>query len=274
MSRKKPVQPTNQKLDIKNQPSSHWINIWVHGTRLTPTFFYKQFFHVDRGLNKATDLDAKYHHREIAETLSAIDQYTYNVQSFYLFGWSGKLSFKKRKQASQELYKALNQLSNEYAATHGVRPKIRVITHSHGGNVALNMAHYAHENPEFSLEELVLLACPVQEQTQYLIENSYFKTIYSFYSTRDVLQVIDPQGIYFGEYESIDFDRSLFSQRRFPENSKLKQIEVRYHDRGILHIEFLLIKKLAGFIEHLPNVLQTVAKCPESHQTVILTDDD
>ncbi|MGE0009286.1 MAG: hypothetical protein AB7F19_01985 [Candidatus Babeliales bacterium] len=270
MSSKKTVQQTTIKLDQQNQTSSHWINVWVHGTRLTPKIFFKKFFHVTRGLHKATNLEPSYHHRAIAECLHTIDQDKFNLNNFYLFGWSGKLSFEKRKQAAQELCKELNQLITDYTLEHGVRPKVRVITHSHGGNVALNMALFAQNN-ELSLDELVLLACPVQEATQNLIKHSCFKAIYSLYSTRDVLQVIDPQGIYFGEYESIDFD-NLFSKRQFPQHPKLKQAEIQYNNRGILHVEFLLIEKLSGFIQHLPHILCMLASHHEADQKITLQD--
>lgn len=206
------------------------------------------------------------------------------MNSFYLFGWSGKLSVKERKQAAQELYKALCQLSDEYQSEHGVRPKLRIITHSHGGNVALNLANCATENPEFSLEELVLLACPVQEKTKKFIDHAIFKKIYALYSTKDLLQVADPQGIFQEEQKKDFFNRLWFSERTFPEHPKLKQAEVTYNGRGILHLEFLLTKKTepfddegglfnyAGLIEYLSLILQKLAMCPEQHQKIDLQD--
>lgn len=269
MGSKKTVQTSDTNLQATTEHSTDWINIWVHGTRLTPKVVFPHFFHVNQGLNKATDLDNSYHHRTIAQTLSDLDTKKFDLAHFYLFGWSGKLSFQKRKTAAKELYKALNTLVAEYTAQHGTRPKIRIITHSHGGNVALNLAQCA-TNHDFAIDELVLLACPVQEQTKQLIKHPFFKTIYSFYSTRDILQVIDPQGIYVDDLEDIDFEQGIFSARTFPEHEKLKQVEIRYNDRGILHVEFLLINKLASFVKHLPHALDQAALCKDSYQKISL----
>ena len=157
--------------------------------RLTPKLFFENFFHVEPGLAKATHLNESYHHREIAQTLAKIDTEQFDLTHFYLFGWSGKLSFKKRKNAARQLHTALTTLINDYTTIHDIVPRVRIITHSHGGNVALNLARYASENNAFEINELILLACPVQEHTQELVKHPFFKTIYSLYSTRDILQV-------------------------------------------------------------------------------------
>ena len=46
-------------------------------------------------------------------------------------------------------------------------PIFKLITHSHGGNVALYLAPIAEEDPlnAVTIEELILLACPVQVET-------------------------------------------------------------------------------------------------------------
>ena len=65
---------------------------------------------------------------------------------YYLFGWSGMLSQKARIEASFCLYNAIaqekKQLTRETKGFKNKQPKviIRVFTHSHGGNVALNLA--------------------------------------------------------------------------------------------------------------------------------------
>lgn len=253
---------------FENPKEGPWLTIWIHGTRLTPKVFAKHFFHVNKGLHKASELSLKYQHRAIAQTLSDLDTQQFDINNFYLFGWSDKLSFKQRKQAAKELHNALNLLA-DYKNTHGVTPRIRIITHSHGGNVALNLAHFISDD-HLVIDELVLLACPVQEQTKRLIEKPCFKKLYSFYSTRDMLQVLDPQGMYVEDWEDIDFEKDIFSQRKFSSHPKLKQIEVTYHNRGILHIEFLLINKLCGFIKHLPYLLATASANKDPLQKINL----
>lgn len=58
---------------------------------------------------------------------------------FYTFGWTGLISVSSRRFEAIRLY---NQLSDELDRYHkmGIRPKIRLISHSHGGNLCLNLA--------------------------------------------------------------------------------------------------------------------------------------
>lgn len=267
---KKVAITTSQDRDAQKKSTGPWITVWVHGTRLTPKIIFKKFFHVDQGFAKATTLEADYHHRIIAETLSTLAGHQFELDTFYLYGWSGKLCFNARKQAAQDLYTSITNCVNDYKAKHNVTPRVRVITHSHGGNVALNMSHFCPQEAPFAIDELILLACPVQEQTKHCINHSLFKSVYSLYSTRDLLQVLDPQGIYYQEYDEDFFDRCWFSERTFPAHAKLKQAEIRYKGRGLLHVEFLLVKKTANFIEQLPYILDTLASSNDPHQKIVL----
>lgn len=58
---------------------------------------------------------------------------------YYSYGWSGLISQTRRRKEAIRFY---NALQKEYADLHakGITPCIRIIAHSHGGNVALNMA--------------------------------------------------------------------------------------------------------------------------------------
>lgn len=58
--------------------------------------------------------------------------------TFYTFGWSGLLSQKQRRIEAVRFY---NELTNELERYHkeGRYPKIRLIAHSHGGNLCLNL---------------------------------------------------------------------------------------------------------------------------------------
>lgn len=61
------------------------------------------------------------------------------TNSFYTFGWSGLLSQAQRRIEAVRLYNALATEVTHYQRT-GVKPKIRLIAHSHGGNLCLNLA--------------------------------------------------------------------------------------------------------------------------------------
>ena len=111
------------------------------------------------------------------------------INHYYTFGWSGLLSAQARLAAAGELGKAL---TDEYRAlvTQGITPTIRIITHSHGGNVALNLATLALDDLPH-IDELVLLGTPVQEETSALVHEELFGTIYNLYSLQDAAQGAD-----------------------------------------------------------------------------------
>ncbi len=59
-------------------------------------------------------------------------------RKLYTFGWNGLVSQYQRRRESLRLYNILSQeLEKQYRETSP--PKIRLITHSHGGNIGLNL---------------------------------------------------------------------------------------------------------------------------------------
>jgi len=229
-------------------PSEDVVTIWIHGTKLTPRFIFPHFFYRKVGLHPASSYDNKYHMRLMAETLCS-DKTAFSFEHFYFFGWSGKLSFQERKNAAQHLYNEIQALQKQYRARTGTSPKIRIITHSHGGNVALNLAHYVADESTLLIDELILLACPVQDQTMHLMAHPVFKKVFSIYSDKDMIQVIDPQGLY-----ARGTSGSLFSRRTFPPLDKLVQIKIFMGERSLAHIEFLML----NFLRILPEIIQEV----------------
>ncbi|MGD1997572.1 MAG: hypothetical protein PVJ92_01515 [Candidatus Dependentiae bacterium] len=105
---------------------------------------------------------------------------------FYTFGWSGLVSQQRRRREAVRFYNMLHQEYHRFLK-QGITPKIRILVHSHGGNVALNMAGvshlmeaglnnipdaktYADKDERESLEELhkVLVQLPKKEKTKQL----------------------------------------------------------------------------------------------------------
>jgi len=226
------------------------ITVWVHGTRLITKFAPQEFLFSPDGMKAISEIPDRYHMHKIAKNLSEMNPQRFQVENFYLFGWSGKLSFEERKKASEDLYNELSDLSDNYYEQQGVRPHFRIITHSHGGNVALNLAGIQDKKIPV-ISELILLACPVQERTKDFIKDPFFKRVYSFFSRGELLQVIDPQGLYRGNK-----NQPLFSKRVFPDNPKLSQAEIKLYGRSILHIEFLF----GYFVYKLPAMLDALDK--------------
>ena len=237
----------NETTQIIQPPA---INVWIHGTRLFPSQILKSFFYAHPGLSHYTNLDPEYHIRTIADTLIASNPQVFPAETFYLFGWNGKLSFTQREQMADQLYNELQPIIDEYQKKYGMYPFIRLMAHSHGGNVALNLALPAHQREKhFEIAELILLACPVQKRTMHLIDDPIFKKIYALYSRLDLLQVVDPQGLYKGKQKS-----KFFSDRCFNPHPKLTQVKIKMNGRAIMHVEFILapfLKNLAAVIKEL-----------------------
>jgi hypothetical protein len=213
------------------------ITIWIHGTRIFPPSLFKTIFNGKPSLKHLSDLDSPSKLDSIAHILSTADPYGYSLETFYFFGWSGKLSFASREQSAKILYEEIKRIVDEYEDVYTVKPRIRIIAHSHGGNVALNLA----KQPEraFFIDELILLACPVQSRTMHLTSDPLFKTIYSLYSRLDLIQILDPQGLYLGE------SNGLFSHRLFPNHSNIIQVKLKINGRALLHTEFITSKLLS-----------------------------
>lgn len=222
-----------------------YITIWIHGTRLAPRMVPRRLFYSPEGLVPAASLDTQYHLRTISDTLCAADPTNYSGEYMFLFGWSGALAFEERAQAAENLYKQLKPVLKGYKERLGVRPKLRIITHSHGGNVALNLANI-HDDPDFVVDELILMACPVQEATAPLIKSSLFKEVFVLYSSFDLMQIIDPQGLY-----AQNKYRPLLSKRRFPVQDNITQVKMKINGHTLLHSDFIRIK----FVAILPQII-------------------
>lgn len=249
-----------QALEPINQPQvqEKTITVWIHGTRqFFSRYFLHNFFEIPKGLNNAKTIEEQLHTREIAEILHNNAPEKFPLEDLYFYGWSGNLSFKARHEAARILYNLLQALVEEYKKNYGDTPKIRIISHSHGGNIALNLARF-NENLGLVVNELVLLACPVQSHTCYLTSHPTFEKVYSLYSRFDSLQVIDPQQAYY--WLNVDLGAStskpnnFFSQRLFPAHDKLHQVELKYNYFGPSHLDFIM----NPFVERLPNILALI----------------
>ncbi len=225
------------------------ITVWVHGTNLVPKLpFLKNFTFKLPGLQPATAFDQKFYKRQIAEMLCQ-DNETYDLEHFYLYGWSGKLCFQERITTARALYQALLDLIATYEEKYNVTPRIRIITHSHGGNVALNLAIVQDEEHPLIVNELIVLACPVQARTKELLQADCFERIYAFFSKNDMLQVLDPQGLHRNGNS-----QHTFSHRAFEHHDNLFQARIKINGGNPMHIDFVRYK----FLQHLPRCCKEI----------------
>lgn len=234
------------------------VTIWIHGTRLTFRPLSQKNNLYTPMLIKAHTPQCDTHLEKIADTLINADPELFQINNFYIFSWSGKLCFEERQAAANQLHVELETLITNYK-TIGINPYIRIIGHSHGGNVALNLAH--HKN-SFQIDELILLACPVQEKTKPLIKDPLFRSIYALYSALDIIQILDPQGIYKHKNRAA----TLFSNRQFAHQPNMAQMKVKIDRRAITHSEFAQ----ETFLQLLPEILKNIKTW---HKDIIYTED-
>lgn len=232
------------------------ITIFVHGTRRLSKLFLT-YTNKDNKITNIKEIPSSYITHSISKSLSKADSKNFAKECFYVFGWSGNLSHQARLEAAKILYDEILQLI-KVLKKQNINPIINLITHSHGGNVALNLAVFDNQkdnNPKFQINNLILLACPIQEQTHKLVNHKLFKNVYNIYSTLDLIQILDPQGMH---PENKGKKVPLFSQRIFDFCPKLKQAEIKINNYGIGHASFLSSK----FCKRLPKILNKMKQLP------------
>jgi hypothetical protein len=235
-------------------PRNTPITIYIHGggQPIFSLFIPSALFtYCPRGLTAASKLSSIYTLSNLIGTLSVADPQNFPAEGIYTFGWSGLLSHSQRQHAGLSLYHTLRALQNDpdYADT-----PITIITHSHGGNVALNIARAAAEYGDTTLkiDKLILTACPVQKETAPYINSPIFKKTYAFYSQSDLIQILDPQGV-FGLLVPTFYTSRIFSSRYFHSAPELIQAEIKFNNRATPgHLGFLTSK----FLYNLPEILR------------------
>jgi uncharacterized protein YbaR (Trm112 family) len=204
---------------------------------------FHEFFQQDSTLNLAIYMNKKFYPHKLAELLYEQDPEQFPLETLYAFGWSGKLSAVARFDAAKKLYYQLITLVEKYKTKWNIYPPIRIIAHSHGANVALNLALIEQMYKQgLKVHTLLLLACPVQKETMAHVMSEHFEHLYSLYSALDMVQIIAPQqGI----------SKLPFSKRLFPPRFNLVQGKVKLNGKAMFHTDFT--SRL--FIQSIPTLL-------------------
>ncbi len=242
-----------QNSDSLNKPDIQdvnpaWVTIYVHGTTTKSGLKLLSKFCPDvcygaPGVHHIDNMPENALFRRDAEKLFSGDSKRFDLKHFYTFGWSGALSFSEREKAGKELYEGVKVLFTEYKKKYGFYPKLRIMTFSHGGNVALNMvSHLPFFKGEHVHLELLIIASPVQKVTEHLIEHPEIDFIYTIASTRDVLQVVD----------NYKYEKKRYFPERFFKTTKNNccQMKVFVNGRGLGHLDLL-----RSFMMHIPDCL-------------------
>lgn len=113
--------------------------------------------------------------------------------TYYTYGWSALLSKKIWAREAEKFYETLCKEINTYRA-QGMNPKIRIVGYSHGGTIAMHLAH-AHQNSSqetsLCIDELIVIGMPGVPEARELIHSPLFKKIYHIYSHGDRVQTLD-----------------------------------------------------------------------------------
>lgn len=228
------------------------IVIFVHGSFIAARPVRGLFIKHD-GLCSLEQLreEGNLRYLAITRTLCDTNKELYSPDSVYVYGWSGKLSHGERMAESRKLAAAIANIVANDSHVH-----ITLITHSHGGNVALGMASLDEQLP-FTIDRLVLLACPVLEATCHAVHDPLFVAIYAFHSHADLTQVADMQ--YF--HNDAVAKKPIFAQRHFPADCRGRVVEVRIArgKRDIGHVEFIT----HWFFKRLMKLVHELEQSPE-----------
>ncbi|MCK4265241.1 hypothetical protein KAW80_02690 [Candidatus Babeliales bacterium] len=87
-------------------------------------------------------------YKKILETIKPNKE----ANHFYTYGWSGLMGQTERRRWAIRFYNALTEELKNYDK-EGIKPKIRILAHSHGGNVSLNLALINDITNNISYEE-------------------------------------------------------------------------------------------------------------------------
>jgi hypothetical protein len=224
------------------------ITIFIHGTK--ESIISKMVHKLDYpyGIIPANCVEANSILSRIPLYLHDADPQEFNINNSYFYGWHGKLNFRSRYNAAKLLYDIIKDHKGP----------LTIITHSHGCGVVLYLAMCAEDdnNPDFSIDRCVFLAPPVQVATKHYIHAPIFKEIYTFYSSADIMQVGDPQGIYWESYAYTSDDTKVpfFSTRLFDPAPNISQTRLLTDMHSPGHLYFML----GRFLQHLPNLLKKV----------------
>ncbi len=226
----------SQQIPSKNS------TILIHGTLFPIVSYYYHGVYSPAGACYAKEQPTYSTLGRIASLLATIAPEEFPLDSFYLYGWSGKLTINARLEAARSLYK--------WICKHCKEP-LTIIGHSHGATIALYLAKIAEEenNYSFTVDRLVLISCPVQENTCTYITSPLFKKIYHLYSATDFAQICDPQRFSYGI--------PVLSERIFKPHKNIIQAEILLNNASPGHNDFLLKE---AFIKQLPSILTLLDK--------------
>ena len=126
----------------------------------------------------------------------AYDAYARNENNqtdhfYYAFGHLGLLSQRYRREVADELYESLCTTIAK-KKQHYDHVKVVIVAHSHGGNIALNLADSEDQRKqELMVDDLIMFGAPLQVETASYAYSPVFKRVINLYSDGDYVQTAD-----------------------------------------------------------------------------------
>jgi hypothetical protein len=236
------------------------ITIFVHGSRPQIKCLVAKKFKAKPGLLPVKEYEETSHYAQVATILEQRSPEKYCKEHFYVFGWSGSVSFNVRKKMAKKLCSKVRKLLDAYKKDCGIYPKVQVITFSHGGNIALQLSDFLPFFDSQTIDlDLVLIGCPVQAATECMINCPHFSHITVISSKGDVIQRMDPHNLY-GPRR--DKKTRVFSRRFFDVDtlepavkSKITQCAITVNRKVLGHLDLG-----RSFMKHVPEVLDQSSK--------------
>jgi len=156
------------------------------------------------------------------------------TSDLYSYGWTGLLSINARRAAAKKLYRELAFLADKIRK-QGDTPRFRLIAYSHSGNMSLHLTeeYYARGYQSFVVDEFIMLATPIQINTERYLTSPLFKKVFLFYSIGDNIQSSD----------FLSSPTHSFTHRVFSETKSIKipahvtQVQVRFWRKHITAIK-------------------------------------
>ena len=241
------------KNDSSKKPA---ITIFIHGSYMAARYVMPKQYQSKSGLHSIDKYEQTSHFSQVADVLSKKDPQQHDKEHYYVFGWSGALSFKVRKKLAQRLYYEMKELLTAYKEKHGQYPHVQIITFSHGGNIALQLADLLpfFNDQEVVELELVLIGCPVQAATEDMIASPWFSHVSVIASSGDIIQRLDPHNLYGPRRDKKTkiFSRRFFDVADFDKNiqNKITQYSVTVNNKQLGHLDLF-----RSFMIHVPYVL-------------------
>jgi len=145
----------------------------------------------DKKLEGACCQQAAYQFIPAYNAFSELYKNNNEEQVYFLFGHLGLLCQNYRADAGVELYNHICDTVAELQKSY-CHVRVRLVTHSHGGNIALNLARAERlYNRKLVVDDLIMYGAPIQVETAAYAYDPLFVRVINCYSEGDSIQSND-----------------------------------------------------------------------------------